>query len=206
MRTENHPSARSAAHGVIASGDASNSQTDSGFPRSRAYRNNDGNVYAFARCRQKDNGRNYGLHHEKSRYLFVNLFVMPEMGLQRDRYRQTKSTEILRFQCFSPAFCAKSHGGDSRDRTGDLLNAIQALSQLSYTPMLGARVTITDSFRKCKCFFRRDDENAARRVVAPYKRKTETAGDFMIAPTVCRLSSEHIVRFASCMGAGFMIQ
>ena len=26
-------------------------------------------------------------------------------------------------------------GGDNRDRTGDLLNAIQALSQLSYTPM-----------------------------------------------------------------------
>ena len=25
-------------------------------------------------------------------------------------------------------------GGDSRDRTGDLLNAIQALYQLSYTP------------------------------------------------------------------------
>ena len=30
---------------------------------------------------------------------------------------------------------AKVHlGGDSRDRTGDLLNAIQALYQLSYTP------------------------------------------------------------------------
>ena len=27
-------------------------------------------------------------------------------------------------------------GGDKRDRTADLLNAIQALSQLSYTPML----------------------------------------------------------------------
>ena len=26
-------------------------------------------------------------------------------------------------------------GGDKRDRTADLLNAIQALSQLSYTPM-----------------------------------------------------------------------
>ena len=26
------------------------------------------------------------------------------------------------------------HGGDKRDRTADLLNAIQALSQLSYTP------------------------------------------------------------------------
>ena len=27
-------------------------------------------------------------------------------------------------------------GGDKRDRTADLLNAIQALSQLSYTPMV----------------------------------------------------------------------
>ena len=28
-----------------------------------------------------------------------------------------------------------SYGGDKRDRTADLLNAIQALSQLSYTPI-----------------------------------------------------------------------
>ena len=27
------------------------------------------------------------------------------------------------------------YGGDKRDRTADLLNAIQALSQLSYTPI-----------------------------------------------------------------------
>ena len=32
-------------------------------------------------------------------------------------------------------FCVP-FGGDKRDRTADLLNAIQALSQLSYTPML----------------------------------------------------------------------
>jgi hypothetical protein len=31
-------------------------------------------------------------------------------------------------------FCVP-FGGDKRDRTADLLNAIQALSQLSYTPM-----------------------------------------------------------------------
>ena len=29
-------------------------------------------------------------------------------------------------------------GGDKRDRTADLLNAIQALSQLSYTPIFSA--------------------------------------------------------------------
>ena len=46
-----------------------------------------------------------------------------------------------------------SVGGDKRDRTADLLNAIQALSQLSYTPIfcwrfigirLNARHIITD--------------------------------------------------------------
>ena len=31
-------------------------------------------------------------------------------------------------------------GGDKRDRTADLLNAIQALSQLSYTPMFSYAV------------------------------------------------------------------
>ena len=35
------------------------------------------------------------------------------------------------------AFCIC--GGDKRDRTADLLNAIQALSQLSYTPILWRR-------------------------------------------------------------------
>ena len=29
----------------------------------------------------------------------------------------------------------RTFGGDKRDRTADLLNAIQALSQLSYTPI-----------------------------------------------------------------------
>ncbi len=38
--------------------------------------------------------------------------------------------------------CLFSSGGDKRDRTADLLNAIQALSQLSYTP-------------KCKSYFSR---------------------------------------------------
>ena len=32
----------------------------------------------------------------------------------------------------------KAFGGDKRDRTADLLNAIQALSQLSYTPIFGS--------------------------------------------------------------------
>ena len=37
-----------------------------------------------------------------------------------------KRLQIFRFGAF---------GGDKRDRTADLLNAIQALSQLSYTPI-----------------------------------------------------------------------
>ena len=50
---------------------------------------------------------------------------------------KTKKPEILRFQAFS--------GGDKRDRTADLLNAIQALSQLSYTPRcLSQRVSAED--------------------------------------------------------------
>ena len=31
--------------------------------------------------------------------------------------------------------CLKINGGAERDRTADLLNAIQALSQLSYSPI-----------------------------------------------------------------------
>ena len=48
-------------------------------------------------------------------------------------YKQRKSSEFLRIQNFSFEH-HKSVGGDKRDRTADLLNAIQALSQLSYTP------------------------------------------------------------------------
>ncbi len=33
-------------------------------------------------------------------------------------------------------------GGDKRDRTADLLNAIQALSQLSYTPIFCCLVAV----------------------------------------------------------------
>ena len=38
--------------------------------------------------------------------------------------------KVLKTEVFR-TFC----GGDKRDRTADLLNAIQALSQLSYTPI-----------------------------------------------------------------------
>jgi hypothetical protein len=40
----------------------------------------------------------------------------------------------LKTQCFQGFRVPLRVGGDKRDRTADLLNAIQALSQLSYTP------------------------------------------------------------------------
>ena len=44
-----------------------------------------------------------------------------------------KEKHLTKYQVLSSA-CAIG-GGDKRDRTADLLNAIQALSQLSYTPI-----------------------------------------------------------------------
>ena len=40
--------------------------------------------------------------------------------------KEKRTSKWMSFSC----------GGDKRDRTADLLNAIQALSQLSYTPKL----------------------------------------------------------------------
>ena len=58
---------------------------------------------------------------------FLNsIFVMFSEG------GQAKKTRNLR---------CRSFGGDKRDRTADLLNAIQALSQLSYTPIFGFVLT-----------------------------------------------------------------
>ena len=45
-------------------------------------------------------------------------------------YCFTGMKKALKHKCFKASF-----GGDKRDRTADLLNAIQALSQLSYTPI-----------------------------------------------------------------------
>ena len=53
-----------------------------------------------------------------------------------------KTPDFLRNQAF--------YGGDKRDRTADLLNAIQALSQLSYTPI-------------CSCGIPADLNNIAER-------------------------------------------
>ena len=46
-----------------------------------------------------------------------------------------------------------SFGGDKRDRTADLLNAIQALSQLSYTPVWTARGILANKTPLVNHFF-----------------------------------------------------
>ena len=45
-----------------------------------------------------------------------------------------------------------STGGGTRDRTADLLHAMQALSQLSYTPVKG-RPHCRESAQACKVIF-----------------------------------------------------
>ena len=70
-----------------------------------------------------------------------------ELFLDKNKEKVLK-TEVFR------TFC----GGDKRDRTADLLNAIQALSQLSYTPMFHSSVpqrhltalTLQHSLRICQ--------------------------------------------------------
>ena len=47
-----------------------------------------------------------------------------------------RSLSIFKKENVLKSFDFRMFGGDKRDRTADLLNAIQALSQLSYTPML----------------------------------------------------------------------
>ena len=48
----------------------------------------------------------------------------------------------------STSFALTQLGGAGRDRTGDLLNANQALSQLSYSPFRPDVVANTDSLKK----------------------------------------------------------
>ena len=57
----------------------------------------------------------------------LNAGACPEIQeVQKGNKKQQKALKSFDFKAF---------GGDKRDRTADLLNAIQALSQLSYTPV-----------------------------------------------------------------------
>ena len=57
-------------------------------------------------------------------------------------------------------------GGDKRDRTADLLNAIQALSQLSYTPIFGSLfrqlLYYSTNGENVKGYFREKQKNLLR--------------------------------------------
>ena len=50
--------------------------------------------------------------------------------------------KVIKSTCFrQKTGTFNDFGGDKRDRTADLLNAIQALSQLSYTPIFSLLLT-----------------------------------------------------------------
>src|SRR3954466_1659024 len=59
--------------------------------------------------------------------------------------------------CDCVRLCCGSVGGGNRDRTGDLLHAMQALSQLSYTPDRGRELYLSRRpafYRKCASAWR----------------------------------------------------
>ena len=73
-----------------------------------------------------------------------------------------KTPDFLRNQAF--------YGGDKRDRTADLLNAIQALSQLSYTPIFSCgnpadSTTIADRRAVVKGKMRKSRKNFGKQEV-----------------------------------------
>ena len=68
-------------------------------------------------------------------YLFF-ILVSFWYRLFQDRPKQYAWKQEKALEPYSPkAFPCVPSGGDKRDRTADLLNAIQALSQLSYNPI-----------------------------------------------------------------------
>ena len=82
-------------------------------------------------------------------------------------YSRVKILFVLNEKIRKPKFTDFSFGGDKRDRTADLLNAIQALSQLSYTPMCNAH-SIQKSYAFVKISYKvkpRGRTAAGKRVV-----------------------------------------
>ena len=55
--------------------------------------------------------------------------------------KSNKKTRTWRVSWMLPDYLGCSFGGGKRDRTDDLLHAMQALSQLSYTPKESANYT-----------------------------------------------------------------
>jgi hypothetical protein len=93
------------------------------------------NVYqAYDVDDQNGKKRKIGMHKNRSNSNPARVF--PSLNLfysGSSVFRKTKNSRLFR-RLFS--------GGDKRDRTADLLNAIQALSQLSYTPKNLLRVSV----------------------------------------------------------------
>ena len=71
---------------------------------------------------------------EKIRFHFHSTFPAKPAKLEIPHFRTLGNKKRLETEV-SSLFSLSRVGGDKRDRTADLLNAIQALSQLSYTPM-----------------------------------------------------------------------
>ena len=72
--------------------------------------------------------------------------------------QSAKHTYEKRLVSFETSLFPVYLGGDKRDRTADLLNAIQALSQLSYTPNYSCAISqrliiIPHFFLFCNPFF-----------------------------------------------------
>ncbi len=63
--------------------------------------------------------------------------------------------KVRKKACFrrKTSLFASQTGGDKRDRTADLLNAIQALSQLSYTPGLRCSTVFYAELLERRYFF-----------------------------------------------------
>ena len=77
--------------------------------------------------------------------------IPPPRALRRAytvSYRETKNPNPLPT---ANRFGFSHFGGDKRDRTADLLNAIQALSQLSYTPI--SACPAKPSAASSRCYF-----------------------------------------------------
>ena len=70
---------------------------------------------------------------EKIRFHFDSTFPVKPAKLEIPHFRTLGNKKRLETEV-SSLFSLSRVGGDKRDRTADLLNAIQALSQLSYTP------------------------------------------------------------------------
>ena len=96
---------------------------------------------------------------EKIRFHFHSTFPAKATKLEIPHFRTLGNKKRLETEV-SSLFSLSRVGGDKRDRTADLLNAIQALSQLSYTPRFTCRrpyrpneLYFSTTHSSCQLFF-----------------------------------------------------